>query len=90
MTNHTSTSDNLPDDSRRFAPARCAWEVRAGVIPDIPLQELTRIWGLTSAEYESPQSGELFTARLKEASDYAAQLQNPRQVNWVQLYWIWF
>lgn len=80
-------TENLPTNS---APARCAWEVRAGIIPGTPIPELTKLFGMTSAEYESDYGKEIFTSRMVEAAHYAISLQDPNRVNWVSCDWMWF
>ncbi|MBD2156215.1 hypothetical protein [Leptolyngbya sp. FACHB-16] len=70
--------------------ARCAWEVVAGIIPGQPIPSMTRRWGMTAAEYESPLADQIYLKRMMDAVEYAQSLQNPQQVNWVRLDWIWF
>lgn len=74
--------------------ARCAWEVRAGIIPGTPDPQHTRRWGLTSAEWDSPEGLDLLLARQGAAQGYAAYLSllssQGREVNWVETVFIWF
>ncbi|MEP1076506.1 hypothetical protein NDI52_13980 [Leptolyngbya sp. PL-A3] len=45
---------------------------------------------MTAAEYESPLADQIYLKRMMDAVEYAQSLQNPQQVNWVRLDWIWF
>jgi hypothetical protein len=73
---------------------RCAWEVRAGIIPGTVDPKHTRRWGLASAEWESEQGLQLFTERGAVAAAYAGYLallsSQGREVNWVETTFIWF
>jgi hypothetical protein len=73
---------------------RCAWEVRAGIIPGQAMPEHTRLWGLTSAEWEGPDGLHVFIERQAAAQGYAAYLallsSQGREVNWVEATFIWF
>jgi hypothetical protein len=73
---------------------RCAWEVRAGIIPNEAQQEHTRRWGLTSSEWDGPDGLRLFTERAAVAAGYAGYLallsSQGREVNWVETTFIWF
>jgi hypothetical protein len=74
--------------------ARCAWEVRAGMIPGQPDPTLTKRWGLTSAEWDQGKGLELFWERAAIAEAYARNLQMlcfmGRECNWTELTFIWF
>ncbi len=74
--------------------ARCVWEVIAGIIPGQPDNKHTSRWGLTSAEWESPDGLKLYLEREAQASAYARYLQvlcaNGREVNWTRIDFIWF
>ena len=74
--------------------ARCAWEVRAGIIPGTPAPEHTRRWGLTAAEWESERGLQLFCERQAVAQAYASYLSllssQGREVNWVETTFIWY
>lgn len=70
--------------------ARCVWEVTAGIIPGTAEPEFTKRFGMTSGDYESPYSSEIFTSRMTEAVHYAQQLHDPNRFNWVRVDWIWF
>ncbi len=65
-------------------------EVMAGVILGIPMPEKTKRWGITSGEWEAADDK---VALLKERTDlafeYARDLQDPREVNWVRVDWLW-
>lgn len=71
-------------------PARCAWEVTAGLIPGQPMPEYTKRWVLTAYEWKSPRGGDLLLERMGSAMAYAVSMQNPRTRNWVRLDWVWF
>jgi len=68
---------------------RCAWEVSGGVIPGQP-STITRIWGLTSSEFEGEHGSEIFAWRLMQALVFFQALQNPSKLNWAKIEWIWF
>jgi hypothetical protein len=65
----------------------------AGVIPNRPIPEWTRIFFITSAEWEaaSPdERGELLAARNADALARAAGLMSqPDKLNWVRVDWVW-
>lgn len=69
---------------------RCAWQVTAGILPGEPIPALTRRWGVTVSEYNSPQAIQIYFKQMTDAVEYAQSLQNPHQINWVRLDWIWF
>ena len=75
--------------------AKAAWEVRAGVIPELPDANLTRQWWYTSDDYEQDckldsSQPTKFTRYRDEAAKYALELQDPRGLNWVSVTWIWY
>lgn len=83
--------------------ARCAWEVRAGIVPGTPMPEHTRRFVLTSDGFYAdaelteeqmkekyPDGKNLFLQAQSEAMEYARTLQHPNFVNWVELNWIWY
>ena len=74
--------------------ARCAWEVRAGIVPGTVDPIHTRRWGLTNVEWESPDGLRLFVEREGAASTYARYLallsSQGREVNWVETTFIWY
>lgn len=74
--------------------ARVIIEVVAGVIPQQPMEEYTKRWGITSAEWYGAEGDEarvsLLSARNKEAQEYAMSLMmRPDYVNWVRTDWLW-
>ncbi len=82
---------------------RCAWEVRAGILPGRPMPEHTKRWFITSEtwELENQQwSDEEFKKRFPEGStflrfqelahEYAKGLNDPRYLNWVSVEWLWY
>lgn len=50
---------------------RCYWTVEVGVVPEIPIPELTKQFGMTTGEYESERNAEIFHKRMVEAIEYA-------------------
>lgn len=83
--------------------ARCAWEVRAGVLPSVPIPEHTKIFTVTSDTYYAdlemkdeefkakyPDGNGVFKQAQKEAYDYALSLHDPRSFNWVAVDWIYY
>lgn len=61
-------------------------DVTAGLIPDEPMEELSKRWKLTGEEAQKPES---WRRAHGEATMYMLELQNPRRFNWVRLDWIW-
>jgi hypothetical protein len=70
--------------------ARCSWCITGGLIPGIPMPELTRQWAMTSEENEGNPGANRFTWRMFEASHYVQLLHDPGKLNWVNLEWIWY
>lgn len=75
--------------------AKATWEVQAGLIPGQPMEEFSRQFVYTDADYEKdrqvpPDEMTQFTASMYAAMDYAKSLTDPRRVNWVSVNWIWF
>lgn len=83
--------------------ARCAWEVRAGVIPGAAMPEHTRRFVVTSDGFYAdndltaqqfkekyPDGRGLFKQAQHEAQEYFLSLQNPTYLNWMDLTWIWY
>ena len=67
-------------------------EVVAGIIPQQPMPEHTKLFALTSEEYENPDPKAVHSAWDRvhgEAMMYMLGLMNPKFVNWVRLDWIW-
>ena len=82
---------------------RCAWEVRAGVIPGSAMPEFTKRWLLTSEVYyqearmpeeefkaKFPDGKSTFAKYRDEAYEYAKQLTDPRGTNWVEISWVYY
>jgi hypothetical protein len=74
--------------------AKAFFTVTAGVIPGVIMDEYTKQWGYTSADYEAdakvlPDQPTIFSTRLEEAHKYAMGLSNPAYVNWVRVEWMW-
>ena len=74
--------------------AKCAWEVRAGIIPGQAQPEHSRRWGLSSSEWDSDEGLRLFLERSAQANAYAGYLallcSQGREVNWTETTFIWF
>ena len=66
-------------------PARCAFEVVAGILPGVSMVEHSRQWVL-SGELQRDE----LEAAYQAAVEYAEHLVNPTRVNWVKLEWVWF
>jgi hypothetical protein len=69
---------------------RCIWEVLAGVVPEIPMEELTKRFVLTRAEASSEDAPHVWSERRIAAYNYAMSLTDPNVVNWVRIDWVWF
>ena len=83
--------------------ARVLLEVTAGLVPERPIDALTRQWAITSAEWqkacdpleagsewEVQKQFELLAERNGQALAYAGLLMmQPDRVNWVKTNWIW-
>lgn len=72
-----------------------AFEVVAGLIPGQPMVEFTKVFPYQSDDLEAdklvPQDEPTKYSKLsEEAHLYARNLENPQQLNWVQVTWIWF
>ena len=94
-----SISNKMTEGTR----ARCCWEVTAGVIPGVPILELTRRWMITSEYWEKvnamsdiefkaacPDGKSAFATFMEEAFEYAKTVSDPSSHNWVRCEWIWF
>jgi hypothetical protein len=95
---------SMSDIASGNGPLKCAWEVRAGVVPSIPMPEYTRRWFLTSEIWnrENEMSDEEFKANhpdgkntyatfRDDAYEYAKGLNDSsRYLNWVEISWIWY
>lgn len=93
----------MRDVSSGTGPLKCAWEVRAGLVPNKPMPEHTRRWFLTSDVWHQenemseeefkrrhPDGKSTFTNFRDNAYAYAQQLNDPRHLNWVSIDWIWY
>jgi hypothetical protein len=74
---------------------KASWTVVAGIIPGQPMNELARQWNYTSLDYEEDRRNgnaedNIFTARVREATEYLMQMNDPRRVNWAVLEFIWY
>lgn len=74
--------------------ARVIIEVVAGVIPQQPMEEYTKRWAITSAEWYGIEDAytrtDLLAERNKAAQEYAMSLMmRPDLVNWVRTDWLW-
>lgn len=72
--------------------ARVLMEVRAGLIPDVPMDELTKQYVITSEEWndENTDQTELLAEVNGKMMGYASLLMlQPNQINWVTTAWIW-
>jgi len=72
-----------------------AFKVVAGVLPGTPIPELTRTFPYQAEDLEAdklvPQDEPTKYSKLsEEAHLYARGLEDPQQLNWVQVTWIWF
>jgi hypothetical protein len=71
--------------------ARVCWEVVAGLLPGRdPEPEFTKQWWMTSSEVEAANAPDIWAERQAAAMEYARSLQNPNDLNWVRVDWIWF
>lgn len=78
--------------------AKLLIEVKAGVIPGKPIAEFTKRWTWTNvdqAEMVNSDISERAAAEYRyiqmagESREYAASLENPKQLNWVRRDWVW-
>lgn len=73
--------------------ARVIVEVVAGLVPGTPMQELSKRWALTTAEWEGMDNDGRSCALAElngRAQGYAGLLMlQPDRLNWVQMYWLW-
>jgi hypothetical protein len=86
--------------------ARAAVEVFAGLIPGQPIDEFTRQWYITSAQWQEGREKDknlpedwygpysentILSDTQGQAMAYAQTLMlMPHKVNWVHVNWIWF
>lgn len=67
-------------------------EVVAGVLPNEPMPEYTKRFGLTGDDLDRMREAKDSSASDRahgEALMYAVGLMDPSRVNWVRLDWIW-
>jgi hypothetical protein len=69
---------------------RVSWEVNGGVVPGNMMLEFRRQFHVTSAEWQSPEGGQIYTDRLNEATEYFKSLNDPKSLNWARMDWIWY
>ena len=78
---------------------KCAIEVKAGIIPGEPMPEMSRRWIWTSEDQEQLEGSDVnikkgaqerWIRMAGESREYAAALENPASVNWVERTWIWY
>lgn len=68
---------------------KARWVVTAGIILGQPIEEHTQVWEYTSADHASDTDGSVFRRRRDAAHSYAANLNDPRFLNWVDLQFMW-
>lgn len=97
----TTSQDPTPRGEAKTA--RILIEVTAGLIPGTPEPEFTRVWTITSEEYEAAVARDndtrenwhklnvalLLAERAAVADEYARILRNPSRFNWTRTDWIW-
>lgn len=73
------------------------WTVRAGVIPGEAMDEYTKQWTYTSADYDAdcalpdePRVESRFLRCQKESTDYYTCINDPRRINWAEATFIWW
>jgi hypothetical protein len=57
------------------------------------MNELSKRWTYTSLDYEADRDAQdvsIFSARVREASDYMLRMNDPRQFNWARMEFIWY
>jgi len=79
----------IASPEEKIGRCRCYWEVVAGVIPGTPEPEYTKRFAMTTEEYESEKSQEIFIGSMVKALEYARSLHQPQNLNWVNLQWVW-
>lgn len=72
------------------------WKVEAGIIPNLPDQDLSRSWLYTSAMFEKDRVRDMeveelseFQKQMSEAHGYAMGITQPQSVNWVKVEFVW-
>ena len=66
---------------------KCSIHVTAGVILGEVIPKFTRSWEFTQKDLDNPPT---YVDQTGAAMNYAMSLQNPAQVNWVKLEWVWY
>ncbi len=66
---------------------KCSITVTAGIILGQPMENHARTWSFTQENLDNPPD---YIDRTGAAMNYAMSLQNPQNVNWVRLDWIWY
>lgn len=66
--------------------AKLIIEVQAGIIPGTPIDTYSKRWVLS---FEEVQDTDALIAAQGAAMNYALIIQNPSNVNWVRLDWVW-
>jgi hypothetical protein len=69
---------------------KCQITVTAGIVLGEALPEYTKRWTMTNSEIDSPSGNALYNAVVRSATEYAACLMAPKQLNWVHCDWVWF
>ena len=86
--------------------AKGAWQVTAGVLPGTAEERLTKVWHYSSDDLEEDrktaevnakhsaqphlQVDTKFMEMRDAAHNYAKEITDPRQVNWVKVDFIWY
>lgn len=74
---------------------KAQWLVTAEIIPGQRIEELTKCWQYTSADYqldtmETREAGPtIFEQYRQAATDYAMSLQDPSSINIVNFQFMW-
>jgi len=75
---------------------KAVWTVQAGVIPGTVEKEHSKMWNYTDDDYEADMlaakdgsPSNIFTERMKDATAYMMQMNDPRYLNWARLEFMW-
>lgn len=78
---------------------RCQVTVTAGVVPGVPEAEYTKVWSWADSDQQNMMQMKdmdlqneyrmKWIALQGESREYAAALEDPRRVNWIQRTWMW-
>ena len=74
-------------EQETMLPLKCSVIVVGGIIPGEPIPDRTRQWDFTQEDMDNPPT---YIDKSGAAMNYAMSLQNPTQLNWVRLDWIWY